>query len=120
MTEFKNTEQDLHRFRVRLSVLGGLVFFCFALLLARFIWLQVIKHSDYIAKAEDNRIAVVPIVPNRGLILDLFEKLISGDVAAALGGLAQLHNCGADPLAVMQDLLETTHFLTRVKVAPAA
>ncbi|MTW12253.1 penicillin-binding protein 2 [Pseudoduganella eburnea] len=70
MTEFKNTEQDLHRFRVRLSVLGGLVFFCFALLLARFIWLQVIKHSDYIAKAEDNRIAVVPIVPNRGLILD--------------------------------------------------
>ncbi|WP_342119871.1 penicillin-binding protein 2 [Pseudoduganella sp. OTU4001] len=70
MTEFKNTEQDLHRFRVRLSVLGGLVFFCFSLLLARFIWLQVIKHSDYIAKAEDNRIAVVPIVPNRGLILD--------------------------------------------------
>jgi penicillin-binding protein 2 len=70
MTEFKNTEQDLHRFRVRLSVLGGLVFVCFSLLLARFIWLQVIKHSDYIAKAEDNRIAVVPIVPNRGLILD--------------------------------------------------
>ncbi|XLZ67890.1 penicillin-binding protein 2 [Massilia sp. SR12] len=70
MTEFKNTEQDLHRFRLRLSVLGGLVFFCFSLLLARFIWLQVIKHSDYIAKAEDNRIAVVPIVPNRGLILD--------------------------------------------------
>ncbi len=70
MTEFKNTEQDLHRFRVRLSVLGGLVFFCFSLLLARFIWLQVIKHSDYIAKAEDNRIAVVPVVPNRGLILD--------------------------------------------------
>jgi penicillin-binding protein 2 len=51
-------------------VLGGLVFFCFALLLARFIWLQVIKHDDYIAKAEGNRIAVVPIVPNRGLILD--------------------------------------------------
>ena len=70
MTEFKNTEQDLHRFRVRLSVLGGLVFFCFSLLLARFIWLQVIKHNDYIAKAEDNRIAVVPIVPSRGLILD--------------------------------------------------
>jgi len=70
MTEFKNTERDLHRFRVRLSAIGGLVFLCFMALLARFIWLQVIKHSDYAAQAEDNRIAVVPIVPNRGLILD--------------------------------------------------
>ncbi|MBJ7314214.1 penicillin-binding protein 2 [Rugamonas sp. CCM 8940] len=70
MTEIKNTERELHLFRLRLTALGGLVFFCFALLLARFVWLQVIKHSDYAAQAEDNRIAVVPIVPNRGLILD--------------------------------------------------
>ena len=70
MTEIKNTEHELHLFRLRLTALGGLVFFCFALLLARFVWLQVIKHSDYAAQAEDNRIAVVPIVPNRGLILD--------------------------------------------------
>ncbi|PHV08052.1 penicillin-binding protein 2 [Janthinobacterium sp. BJB412] len=70
MTEIKNTERELHLFRLRLTALGGLVFVCFALLLARFVWLQVIKHSDYAAQAEDNRIAVVPIVPNRGLILD--------------------------------------------------
>ena len=70
MTELKNTERDLHRFRLRLSAIAALVFVCFCLLFARFIWLQVIKHSDYAAQAEDNRIAVVPIVPNRGLILD--------------------------------------------------
>ena len=70
MTELKNTERDLHRFRLRLSAMALLVFICFCLLLARFIWLQVVKHSDYAAQAEDNRIAVVPIVPNRGLILD--------------------------------------------------
>ena len=70
MTELKNTERELHLFRRRLTVLGGLVFACFAILLARFIWLQVVKHSDYAAQAEDNRIAVVPITPNRGLILD--------------------------------------------------
>src|SRR5476649_380646 len=70
MTELKNTERELHLFRLRLTVLGGMVFLCFALLLARFVWLQIVKHSDYAAQAEDNRISVVPIVPNRGLILD--------------------------------------------------
>lgn len=70
MTEFKNTERELHFFRLRLSVVGGFVFFCFALLLARFIWLQVYKHSDYAAQAEDNRISIMPLVPNRGLIVD--------------------------------------------------
>ncbi|WUR14124.1 penicillin-binding protein 2 [[Empedobacter] haloabium] len=70
MTELKNNERELYLFKVRLSLLGALVFICFALLLARFVWLQVIKHSDYAAQAEDNRIAIVPIMPNRGLILD--------------------------------------------------
>lgn len=70
MTELKNTERELHLFRLRLSVAGGLVFILFACLLSRFIWLQVYKHNDYVAQAEDNRISVVPVVPNRGLILD--------------------------------------------------
>src|ERR1044071_511940 len=70
MTELKNNERELHLFRVRLTLLGSLVFVCFALLLARLVWLQLIRHSDYMAQAEDNRIAVVPVQPNRGLILD--------------------------------------------------
>ena len=57
---------------------------------------------------------------DRGLVLDIFEKLMSGRIADALTDLQGLYDAGADPLAVMQDLLETTHFLTRVKVAPAA
>ena len=43
-----------------------------------------------------------------------------GAIAEALNDLAALYDRGADPLAVMQDLLEITHFLTRVKVAPGA
>ncbi|MBC7502937.1 MAG: penicillin-binding protein 2 [Herminiimonas sp.] len=70
MTEFKNTEREMHFFRIRVSVAGVFVFICFALLLSRFIWLQVFKHSDYAAQAEDNRISIVPVVPNRGLIVD--------------------------------------------------
>ena len=42
MTELKNTERELHFFRMRLTILAALVFVCFSLLLARFIWLQVI------------------------------------------------------------------------------
>jgi DNA polymerase-3 subunit gamma/tau len=57
---------------------------------------------------------------DRGRVLDLFEKLMGGRIADALTDLNELYDRGADPLAVMQDLLETTHFLTRVKVAPNA
>ena len=57
---------------------------------------------------------------DRGRILDLFEKLMGGKLPEALADVTSLYDAGADPLAVMQDLLETTHFLTRIKVAPAA
>ena len=57
---------------------------------------------------------------DRGRVLDIFEKLMGGKIAEALTDLGGLYDAGADPLAVMQDLLETTHFLTRLKVAPAA
>jgi penicillin-binding protein 2 len=42
----------------------------FGLLAARFIFLQVVQHDHYASRAEDNRISIVPIAPNRGLILD--------------------------------------------------
>ena len=70
MTEIKNNDREIHLFRVRISALFALVFVCFGLLVARVVWLQVVKHSDYAALAEGNRIAIVPIVPNRGLIVD--------------------------------------------------
>lgn len=70
MTEFKNTAHELKLFRLRLLAVSMLVLFCFSLLVARFLWLQVVRHDAYAAQAEENRISVVPIVPNRGLILD--------------------------------------------------
>jgi penicillin-binding protein 2 len=70
MTEFKNTERELHFFRLRLSAVGVFVFACFGLLAMRFLWLQGYKHNDYASLAEENRISIVPVVPNRGLIVD--------------------------------------------------
>ena len=68
--EFKNPQEELERFRSRLAVAGGFVLICFALLFVRFVWLQIVQHDYYQTRAEDNRISLVPIVPNRGLILD--------------------------------------------------
>jgi penicillin-binding protein 2 len=82
MTELKNTERELHLFRLRLSVLGLLVFVCFALLLARFVWLQVVHHEHYMTQAEENRIAFVPVVPNRGLIVDRNGVVLASNYSA--------------------------------------
>jgi penicillin-binding protein 2 len=70
LADFKDASQELHRFQGRLLVAGIVIVVCFGLLLARFAWLQVVQHQYYQTKAEDNRISVVPVVPNRGLIMD--------------------------------------------------
>jgi penicillin-binding protein 2 len=70
MKELRNTELELQQFRLRVGVAAALVLVVFILIFLRLFWLQVIKHDSYMAKAEENRISVVPITPNRGLILD--------------------------------------------------
>jgi len=67
---FNNPEADLDRFRFRLGFAAAFVLICFGILIGRFVWLQVIQHDFYQTRAEDNRIALIPIVPNRGVITD--------------------------------------------------
>jgi penicillin-binding protein 2 len=69
-TEIRNSERELAQFQLRIGVAGVAVLIAFALLAARFVYLQVIQHDIYQAKAEENRISIVPVTPNRGLILD--------------------------------------------------
>jgi hypothetical protein len=64
LTELKNVEQELSRFRTRLCAAAAFVLFCFGLLTARLVYLQVYRHDELSTQAENNRIAVVPIVPN--------------------------------------------------------
>jgi len=70
MTELRNVEADLSRFRLRVLVASIAVLLGFALLAGRLVYLQVVRHDDLQEQAESNRTAIVPIVPNRGLILD--------------------------------------------------
>ena len=68
--ELKDPERESLRFRRRLLIAGGLMITAFGGLFGRFFYLQVIQHGHYQTLAESNRVAIVPIAPNRGVITD--------------------------------------------------
>ncbi len=78
----RNPEREVHHFRVRVLFATAFVLGCFSLLIARFAWLQIAKHDDYLARAELNRIAVLPVTPNRGLIKDRHGEIIARNYSA--------------------------------------
>jgi penicillin-binding protein 2 len=78
----RNPEREVHYFRLRALVAMAFVIACFVLLGARFAWLQVVKHDDYLAQAELNRIAVLPVTPNRGRIKDRHGRIIARNYSA--------------------------------------
>jgi DNA polymerase-3 subunit gamma/tau len=59
-------------------------------------------------------------VADRGRVLDLFEMIMRGDAGAALSELSAQYADGADPMAVLRDLAEVTHWVSVVKISPEA
>ena len=82
MAELKNLEGELDRFRLRVLAAGVFVLLGFALLGARLSSLQVVRYEDLAAQAETNRTAVLPIVPNRGRILDRNGEVLATNYSA--------------------------------------
>ena len=82
MTELRNVEADLAQFRTRLLVIGLAVVFAFGLVAARMVYLQVMRHDDLLAQAESNRTAVLPVVPNRGQIVDRNGRVLATNYSA--------------------------------------
>jgi penicillin-binding protein 2 len=82
MTEFSHPEQAIKQFRFRLFLAGVFVVVLFLVLVARLLWLQVISYEKYQSKAEDNRVTIVPLVPNRGLILDRNGVVLANNYSA--------------------------------------
>jgi penicillin-binding protein 2 len=80
--ELKNLERELDRFRGRLLAAAAFVLLGVALLASRMVYLQVMRHDAYALQAEANRIAVVPIVPNRGLIVDRNGVVLANNYSA--------------------------------------
>lgn len=82
MTEIKNVELDLARFRGRLMVVGICIGLALLLLAGRAVVLQVLRHEELAARAEANRTAILPIVPNRGLIVDRNGVVLASNYSA--------------------------------------
>jgi penicillin-binding protein 2 len=81
MVEVRNTEKELSRFRFRIILAIVFIAVLFGVLVGRFSYLQVYRFTEFHAQAEDNRIAVVPVPPPRGLIFDRNGVLLAENVS---------------------------------------
>lgn len=79
---FHHQDSDLDRFRFRLGFAAVAVLIAFTLLFARFFWLQVIQNDYYTTRAEGNRISLVPVAPNRGVIVDRNGTVLARNYSA--------------------------------------
>ena len=80
--ELRNSRLEIYHFRLRLAIASGFVLCMFFLLFVRFFYLQVVQHNYYSTLAEANRISIVPIVPNRGIIVDRNGVLLANNYSA--------------------------------------
>lgn len=80
--ELRDHTAELRRFRLRLAVSTGFIVLFFMLLYARFYYLQVSQQEHYHTLAEANRISILPLVPNRGLIYDRNGQILAQNYSA--------------------------------------
>lgn len=80
--ELRNHGRELRYFQLRLAISAGFVLLLFCLLFARFFYLQVSQGEHYHTLAEANRISILPVVPNRGLIFDRNGEVLAHNYSA--------------------------------------
>jgi DNA polymerase-3 subunit gamma/tau len=81
---------------------------------------QAIAHSGPDTEINEDIVREMLGVAERVQVFDLFEQLMKGEIAAALERFDSMYHAGADPVTILQDLAELTHWLTRLKAAPEA
>lgn len=79
---------------------------------------QAISHGQGETSADQVR-AMLGLA-DRGRVMDLFDLIMRGQAAAALSELAGQYSDGADPMAVLRDLAEITHWISVLKITPEA
>ncbi len=79
---------------------------------------QAISHGAGETTAEQVR-AMLGLA-DRGRVLDLFDMVMAGDAAGALTELSSQYADGADPMAVLRDLAEITHWISVIRITPEA
>jgi penicillin-binding protein 2 len=112
MTELRNVEREVGHFRARLLAAALFVLFCFGLIAARLVYLQVLRHDELSEQAEANRTAVVPVVPNRGLIIDRNGVVLANNFSAYTLEITPAR-LGRAPDAVIDDLASVVEITPR-------
>jgi len=79
---------------------------------------QAISHGG--GKVAESQVRDMLGLADRARVFDLFQAVMKGDIAPALDQIGEQYALGADPVVVLQDMLELTHWLTRLKVTPDA
>ncbi|TVR98450.1 MAG: DNA polymerase III subunit gamma/tau [Rhodospirillales bacterium] len=79
---------------------------------------QAIAHAE--GSVDDETVRGMLGLADRTAVFDVFEAAMAGDIRTVLGLLADQHAAGADPAIVLEDLLSLTHWLTRIRIVPAA
>ena len=106
--ELRNHQRELYYYQIRLAIAGAVVLVAFLMLFTRFVYLQVVQHDYYHLLAEQNRVQIVPVVPNRGVIVDRNGVTLANNFAAYTLEItpAQVKNVNAviDELARLVDI----------------
>lgn len=79
---------------------------------------QAISHGATEAETGADQVRAMLGLADRGRVMDLFEMILRGDAASALSELQSQYADGADPIAVLRDLAEITHWISIVKITP--
>ncbi len=78
----RDQQREIRTFQTRILLAGLGIVVAFGLLVGRFTWLQVFQREYYHTLAEANRISVVPVVPNRGIITDRNGQILAANFSA--------------------------------------
>ena len=69
---------------------------------------------------DDKQVRTMLGLADRSVTFDILDAILKGDIGQALETVAAQYEAGADPVYVIEDLLELTHWLTRLRVVPSA
>ena len=127
----RNPRKDRWEFQKRLRIFWWLVIGLSVLLIVRLTWLQIVTYRYYHTLAEANRISIVPLVPNRGLILDRHGKVLAENnltytleinpanhrhLDRLIDQLSEVVNIAPSDRKLFHKLLEETHGLTPIPI----
>ncbi|WP_459857234.1 DNA polymerase III subunit gamma/tau [Dongia sp. agr-C8] len=79
---------------------------------------QAITLAEPGQEVSEEQVRAMLGIADRTQLFELYESVMAGNAAEALGQLRRMYEAGADPIVVLQDLLDLTHWLTRCKLTP--